>query len=96
MQFLGAILWAYVTARLVDVIVNASPEATRFRQMIDELNRFCFFNKLPKEMEIRLREYYIKRKQITQAESRQEVSTSTTRGSQHTPRPNLAASTHAL
>lgn len=73
LQFWGAIIWAYVTARLVDVIVNANPEATRFRQSIDELNRFCFFNKLPKSMEIRLREYYIKRKQITQAESRQQV-----------------------
>ena len=73
LQFLGAILWAYVTARLVDVIVNANPEATRFRQSIDELNRFCAFNKLPKAMEVRLREYYIKRKLITQAESRQQV-----------------------
>ena len=73
LQLLGAFLWAYVTARLVDVIVNANPEATRFRQSIDELNRFCSFNKLPKSMEIRLREYYIKRKQITQAESRQTV-----------------------
>ena len=73
LQFWGAILWAYVTARLVDVIVNANPESTRFRQLIDELNRFCAFNKLPKEMEIRLREYYMKRKQITQAESRQAV-----------------------
>ena len=72
LQFWGAILWAYVTARLVDVIVNANPESTRF-DGIDELNRFCAFSKLPKSMEIRLREYYMKRKQITQAESRQAV-----------------------
>lgn len=32
LHFMGALLWAYVTARLVDVIVNASPEVTRFRQ----------------------------------------------------------------
>ena len=40
---------------------------------MDELNRFCSFNKLPTMMQIRLREYYIKRKQVSLAESRQEV-----------------------
>ena len=33
-HFGAPILWAYVTARPVDVIVNPAPETTRFRQSI--------------------------------------------------------------
>ena len=35
-----AMIWALVTARLVDVIVQADPDITAFKQMLDDLNKF--------------------------------------------------------
>jgi len=41
----GALLWAYVTACFVDMIVNSNPEIIHFRNAMDDLNRsaieFC-------------------------------------------------------
>jgi len=68
--FIGALIWVYVTAKFVDVISNSNPEVTEFRQTIDNLNRFIAFNKLPKELSQRLREYYYATKQMKAAESR--------------------------
>ena len=37
---LGAVLWADVLTRFVDVGANSNPMAIQFRQTMDELNRF--------------------------------------------------------
>ena len=69
LSFLGAILWAYVSARLVEVIVNANPEGLAFRNHLDGLNRFCRFHQLPQAMAMKLRAFAHERKLIMQAES---------------------------
>ena len=55
LQGLGALIWVFVTAQFVDVITNANPAATQFRQTIDNLNRFCSFHHLNPEMQARRR-----------------------------------------
>jgi hypothetical protein len=35
--FLGSVLWAYVTSCLVDIIVNTDPDATNFRNFLDDV-----------------------------------------------------------
>jgi hypothetical protein len=44
---LGAVLWADVLTRFVDVGANSNPMAIRFRQTMDELNRFMARRRLP-------------------------------------------------
>ncbi len=70
---LGAMLWAYVTAIFVDVIANSNPDATNFRNQLDDLNRFCAFNRLPPRSGQALREYHYESWQKQLAESRQRV-----------------------
>ena len=76
LAFAGAVIWAYVIALLVDVIVSSDPDATAFRNGLDELNRFMKFNRLPSETCMRLRAFYHERRQIQQAESRVHVCSS--------------------
>ena len=73
LSFWGAILWAYVSARLVEVIVNANPEQLAFRTHLDALNRFCHFHKLPTPMAMKLRAFAHERKLIMRAESNAHV-----------------------
>eukprot|EP00316_Scyphosphaera_apsteinii_P019760 CAMPEP_0119301260 /NCGR_PEP_ID=MMETSP1333-20130426/3065_1 /TAXON_ID=418940 /ORGANISM="Scyphosphaera apsteinii, Strain RCC1455" /LENGTH=644 /DNA_ID=CAMNT_0007303285 /DNA_START=106 /DNA_END=2040 /DNA_ORIENTATION=- len=71
--FFGALAWVYVTAKFVDVLANATPEVTAFRQTMDSLNRFIDFNRLPKELAVRLREYYHATKALQAAKSRARI-----------------------
>ena len=36
----GALVWAYVLASFVDIIINIQPERKEFRNALDSLNRF--------------------------------------------------------
>ena len=72
-QFLGSLLWTYVTASFVDVIANHDPDATASRQQLLALNRYCSFFKLPKETCKKLRTYFRERKRVQLALSRQTV-----------------------
>ena len=58
-----AALWAYVTAKFVDVISSSNPDATLSRNQIDDLNRFCTYYKLPDTLRRKLREYAHERKE---------------------------------
>ena len=61
-----AALWAYVTAKFVDVISSSDPDATLWRNQIDDLNRFCSYYHLPNELCRSLREYAHERKEVSE------------------------------
>ena len=61
-----AALWAYVTAKFVDVISSSDPDATLWRNQIDDLNRFCTFYHLPDQLRRTLREYAHERKEVSE------------------------------
>ena len=69
----GAGMWAYVTARFVEVIANSNPDQAEFRNQIDDLNRFASFHELPEEMRRRLRAYQFERYQVQLAAARKRV-----------------------
>jgi len=72
-QLMAAALWAYVTARLVDIIVNTDPDTQHFRQTMDDLNRFCNFHGLPQNVGLELREYFHEKRELMRAEARSKV-----------------------
>ena len=61
---MGALLWSYVIARFVDVIVQTQPDAKAFRSRVNELNRFIDVHKIDSDLACRLREYFIKAKHV--------------------------------
>lgn len=69
----GALLWSYVVARFVDVIVQSAPDAKAFRASVDELNRFVDIHGLERPLARRLREYLIKAKHVGLVKSYQRV-----------------------
>ena len=54
---LSAMGRAYVTARVVAIIVHANPDWTAFKHRMDQLNRYISFYRLPPDIALRLREY---------------------------------------
>ena len=44
-----AMLWAYITARFVDVVTNADPDLIEFRNRQDDLNQFIQTNSISNE-----------------------------------------------
>ena len=65
----GALLWTQVLAAFCDMATNADPGAIEYRQLVDEVNRFCHQEKLPQELQIRLRQYFAQRRHILKARS---------------------------
>jgi len=53
----GALMWAYVLAKLCDVATNSDPGLTAFRQTVDALNELIRSYQVPTAMAQRLREY---------------------------------------
>ena len=67
---LGAVLWAYVMASMVDVIANSDPETTAFRNTLDSLNRFLRLHSLPVRKPglcAEIREYFHQTKHLQRA-----------------------------
>jgi hypothetical protein len=46
---LGMLLWAYILASVVDIIINVDPDTRLFRNSLDALNRYLNQNNLPHE-----------------------------------------------
>jgi len=69
----GALIWSYVIARFVEVIVSMNPDAKAFRNSIDELNRFVAIQGIDNKLARRLREYMIKSKHVSTVRSYQRV-----------------------
>ena len=57
----GALVWAYVLASFVDIIINMSPERKEFRNSLDSLNRFLHLHNFPADhpqLCIEMREHF--------------------------------------
>ena len=48
-MLLGALIWAYVIASFVDIIINYDPDSRAFRNALDALNRFLNLHSMPQE-----------------------------------------------
>ena len=69
----GAFFWTYVMAQILDIVFNANPEHTAFKNRMDHLNRFISFNDLHGETATKLREYFWETRMKVAAEARQEI-----------------------
>jgi hypothetical protein len=80
-ELVGDMLWyclsamgrAYVTARVVAIIVHANPDWTAFKHRMDQLNRYISFYRLPPDIALRLREYFWETRLLMQAQSRRTI-----------------------
>ena len=54
MLLAGALIWSYVIARFVEVIVSTNPDAKAYRNAVDELNRFIEIQGLDHEIARRM------------------------------------------
>ena len=69
----GAFFWTYVMAQILDIVFNANPDHTAFKNRMDNLNRFISFNDLHGETATKLREYFWETRMKVAAEARQEI-----------------------
>ena len=69
----GALGWAYVTAKIVEIIVNYDPDATAFKNRIDHLNRFISFYELKPDVARQCREYFYETRYSKAAEARRAI-----------------------
>ena len=60
----GAFLWTIILAKFCDVATNSDPALTKFRQKLEDLNRFIELEHVPKEMAVRMREYLLQQKDM--------------------------------
>ena len=70
---IGALLWTWVTASFVEVVVNTNPDAVALRNRVEDLNRYIEDARIPAEHAQRLREYMQKTAHVSAARSRQVV-----------------------
>lgn len=60
----GSMLWGMVLGTFCGVLANLNPGAQEFRKRMDELNDFMSMQALPKDMRLRLREYFVHSKHL--------------------------------
>ena len=53
----GALIWAYLTAEIIDVIVNQNPDETNFKNRMDDLNRYIAFYNIEKTVMPQMMDY---------------------------------------
>ena len=53
----SALGWAYVSGKIVDIIVNANPDGIAFKNRMDDLNRYISFYELKPDVAQQLREH---------------------------------------
>jgi hypothetical protein len=64
LTILGALLWTYVLALFVEHVTNANPGLTQFHQLLDGLNDYISYHRLPDRMGERMREYLHQQKGV--------------------------------
>jgi hypothetical protein len=78
------LLWAYVTARFVDVVTNADPDDAQFKNRVDDLNVFLTNNSVtnepvhpgaPPDLRSRLREYMYSTRFLKRSSARARLQT---------------------
>ena len=57
MMFSGSLLFAYLVGSFCSIAANVSPETSRFRQDLTDLNKFLNANHIPTALRYQLREY---------------------------------------
>ena len=62
MMILGSFVWAWVIGSLCGILATLDPQATAFRNTMDELNYFMAESNFPTEHKVRLREFFRHRK----------------------------------
>lgn len=58
MMLVGSSIWAYVISSGCGIIATLNPNGVHYRHMMDELNYFAIDKKLPREMTVKLREFF--------------------------------------
>lgn len=69
----GALAWTYITAKILDIVFNADPDLTAFKNRMDDLNRFISFHTLGPNLAQQLREYFYETRIKRAADTRQEI-----------------------
>ena len=64
LMLVSSLIYAQVIGTYCGVVANLNPEATAFRETLDDLNRFMTREELPNEMRQRLREYFHQSKHL--------------------------------
>jgi potassium voltage-gated channel Eag-related subfamily H protein 7 len=62
MMILGSFVWAWVIGSLCGILATLDPQATAFRNTMDELNYFMADSNFPNAHKVRLREFFRHRK----------------------------------
>lgn len=73
LMILGAMGWGLVLGTIVQNLSNLDPEGDQFTSTMGELNRMMNLEGLPKEMRIRLREYFQQTLHIRRTERRRQL-----------------------
>lgn len=70
LMLLSGIMWADFIAGFVGFVTNLNRETIEFRQMLMGLNQFMSRQSLPKELQLRLREYFHQTAHLREAKNR--------------------------
>ena len=70
---IGAMLWGYVIGVFVITLNGMNPDIKWYRATLDQLNHFMEVSQLPREMRIRLREFFQQSRHIHRGESRKSL-----------------------
>ena len=73
MMLFGGMLWSNVVATFCGVIANSDPDTAIFHSTMDSLNRFMVSTNIPKDMQMRLREYFHQSKHLADTVTRRNL-----------------------
>ena len=72
-MLLGGSIYAYVIGAVCGIVSSMDEATTAYHKTMDELNIFMVENKLPKELRVRLREYFQHCRQLQRAQHYQDL-----------------------
>lgn len=63
-MLVGASLFGYIIGAVCGIVASIDEATTRFRQRLDDLNRYMKEHELPDEMRVRLRRYFLTSREL--------------------------------
>jgi hypothetical protein len=69
----GALMWANIVGEIVTVLSTGDPDMIEHHQTMDHLNRFVVEKRLPKELAMRLRQFFLSRLALSRQGGDQEL-----------------------
>ena len=69
MMIFGSFVWAWVIGSLCGILATLDPQATAFRNTMDELNHFMAESNFPTAHKVRVREFFRQRKDFDRVEA---------------------------